>query len=108
MFTLSTAYLLVAVENHVCVLKKRPDPSNGGVLRWTLPYNERCLCQGVVAPRIEPGHTCANVDDQGSTDDSWNLWFVDDYKVGPLTRRHNWNKEGLDDLLQRSEYCGMF
>ena len=100
---------LLPVESHVCILRKRSDPSNDGVLRWSLPYNERCLCQGVVAPKHTPSHSCATVNTQHCSNDSKReLWFVDDSEVGPLTRRHNWNKGVLDDLLQRSNYCGKF
>ncbi|XP_072041425.1 EGF-like repeat and discoidin I-like domain-containing protein 3 [Amphiura filiformis] len=31
------------------------------------------------------------------------LWFVDDLR--PLTNRMNWNKNALDILLERKEYC---
>ena len=110
MLTFSTEFLfLEPVEGHVCMFKKRPDPSNGGILRWSLPYNERCLCQGVVAPEEKPGHSCPTTGDQHCADDddsSCKLWFTDDPR--PLTRRRNWNKKDLDDFLQRSEYCGKF
>ncbi len=32
------------------------------------------------------------------------LWFIDD--PGELTLRHNWRKDILDSLLERTEYCG--
>ena len=109
MCTFSSARLLAPAESHVCIFRKRPDPSKGGLFRWSLPYNEICLCQGVVAPKVKPSNKCATTDDQHCTDDSsCKLWFVDDSDVGPLTRRHNWNKGALDDLLQRTDYCGMF
>ena len=46
-------FFLVDVRSHVCLLKKRLDPSRGGTLRWSLPYDELCYCQGVVAPRSQ-------------------------------------------------------
>ncbi|XP_072025123.1 uncharacterized protein [Amphiura filiformis] len=88
---------LYLVNSHVCVLKQRPDPAQGGVLRWSLPFHERCLCQGVVAPRQSPAHLCTELDIVNK------LWYVDD--PTPLTNRIYWNKESLDILLDRAEYC---
>ena len=103
-FLLHTVYL-VEVDCHVCILKKRQDPSHGGNLRWSLPSNERCLCQRVVvAPGDNSGHPCKASNDQfclcASAGD---LWFADDPKA--LTIRKNWEKEVLDVLLERSDYC---
>ena len=93
----------------MCLLKKRSDPSLAGALRWSLPYNERCLCQGVVSPKDTPAHTCTAIDEEYCTDDSsCKLWFVEETEVGQLTARHNWNKGSLDQLLRRSGLCGMF
>ena len=95
----------VVVKSHVCLLKKRADPSRGGTLRWSLPYDEICYCQSVVAPRSQK--TCPQKDDpmDCSADGlSCNLWFVDD--PTPLTQRQNWNKETLDRLLERADHCG--
>ena len=84
-------------------MKKRPDPSRGGVLRWSIPSDEICYCQGVVAPRSSK--TCSKADHFACSDtNSGNLWFVND--PAPLTQRRNWNKEALDQLLERSDYCG--
>ncbi|XP_072017209.1 uncharacterized protein [Amphiura filiformis] len=99
-FTLAiiVAAHLGVVQSHLCVLEKRPDPSRGGALRWSLPFAEICLCQGVVAPIR--GKTCRRKDvhyEEGE------LWFVDDPR--PLTMRHNWEKDILDDLLDRTTYC---
>ncbi|XP_072017505.1 type-2 ice-structuring protein-like [Amphiura filiformis] len=87
------------VSCHLCVLVKRPDPSSGDVFRWSLPYSERCHCQGVVAPR-KFTKTCFGYKDVTS---DIKLWFVDD--SAPLTKHMNWNKETLDILLERKEYC---
>ncbi|XP_072017379.1 sushi, von Willebrand factor type A, EGF and pentraxin domain-containing protein 1-like [Amphiura filiformis] len=87
------------VSCQLCVLEERPDPSQGGALRWSLPYKERCYCQRVVAPR-KYTQTCTSYKDR-SVDKK--LWFVDD--PTPLTNRMNWNKEALDILLEREEYC---
>ncbi|XP_072017381.1 uncharacterized protein [Amphiura filiformis] len=70
-----------------------------GALRWSLPYKERCYCQGVVAPRNSP-QTCTTYKDRSGDK---TLWFVDD--PTPLTNRMNWNKQALDILLEREEYC---
>ena len=90
--------LVATVSGHVCVLKKYPDPSNGGKLRWSLPSMERCICQGVVAPSLS-SRNCGPSTRLTSTD----LWFIDDPRL--LTQRSNWNKQALDTLLERSAYC---
>ncbi|XP_072048509.1 uncharacterized protein [Amphiura filiformis] len=97
LFLLSIQVLIVSCQ--LCVLEERPDPSRGGVLRWSMPYNKICYCQGVVAPR-KPTQACP-VYDEGNGE--MKLWFVDD--PTPLTNRLNWNKEALDILLERQEYC---
>ena len=89
------------------MLKKRPDPSRGGTLRWSLPYDEICLCQRVVAPRWQK--TCLRKEDpMACSADSLSciLWFVDD--PTQLTQRQNWNKETLDRLLERADHCGKY
>ncbi|XP_072017023.1 uncharacterized protein [Amphiura filiformis] len=89
---------LCVVQSHLCVLEKRPDPSGGGALRWSLPFAEICYCQGVVAPVY--GKTCQRKNVRYKEGD---LWFTDDPR--PLTMRHNWEKYILDDLLYRTTYC---
>ncbi len=89
------------MQSHVCIFKKRPDPARGGALRWSLPFAEICLCQGVVAPVISK--TCPEKDDY---QDSNGLWFADDHLVYELTMRHNWKKNKMDELLDRIEFCG--
>ena len=88
------------VQSHVCMFKKRPDPSRGGALRWSLPYAEICFCQGVVAPVI--GKTCPERDEY----EEGELWFADDHIIYQLTLRHNWKKTEMDELLDRIKYCG--
>ncbi|XP_072016215.1 uncharacterized protein [Amphiura filiformis] len=97
LFIIVTAHLAV-VQSYVCVLKRRPDPSRGGALRWSLPFAEICLCQGVVAPLV--AKTCRRNDHEFK---EGGLWFVDDPQ--PLTMRHNWGKDILDHLLDRTTYC---
>ena len=94
----------VVVKSYVCMLKKKPDPSRDGALRWSLSYDELCYCQAVVAPRSQK--TCQGKYDATACPDvlTCNLWFVDD--PTPLTKRQNWNKEVLDRLLQRVDHCG--
>ena len=87
----------VVVKSHVCFLKKRPNPSGGGTLQWSIPYDEICYCQGVVATRlVSPSQqTCPRKDDhdaQACSDIlSCNVWYLDD--PIPLTQHHNWNKK---------------
>ena len=92
---------------HVCVMKKRPDPSLEGVLRWSIPYDEICSCQRVVVPRFISQETCPRRDDYDCSDTkSCNLWFAENPAL--LTQRRNWNKKALDQLLKRADYCGKF
>ena len=88
----------------VCVLKQRPDPAQGGALRWSLLYNERCFCQGVVAPRQSCAHSCPGGEMINGYGEYVKLWYVVD--PTPLINRINWDKETLDMLLERAEYCG--
>ncbi|XP_072048508.1 hyalin-like [Amphiura filiformis] len=99
LFLLSIQVLISIVSCQLCVLEERPDPSRGGALRWSMPYKKRCHCQRVVAPR-KLTQACPVYDD-GSGE--MKLWFVDD--PTPLTNRMNWNKEALDSLFERQEYC---
>ncbi len=68
-------------------------------MRWSLPKKELCFCQGVVAPVMVK--SCSTMEKEYSEDE---LWFIDDPRE--LTLRHNWKKDILDDLLERTEYCG--
>ena len=106
-FQIVTLFILVVVRCHVCVLEKRRNPSLGGVLQWSIPYDEICYCQRVVVPRFISLETCARRDDYVCFDSKpCNLWFVDNPAL--LTRRRNWNKKALDQLLERTVYCGRF
>ena len=98
----SDCLFVVVVNSHVCLLKKRPDPSHDGTLRWSLPYDEICHCQKVVRLRLQT--TCPRKEDQTCSDTlSCNMWFADNSTL--LTQRKNWNNEVLDRLLQRADYC---
>ena len=96
--TILTSYTVSVVDSHVCMLQQRQDPNRGGDLRWSLPYSEICLCQGVVAPMHMS--TCPQTANDYNEGD---LWFTDDAQ--PLTIRSNWKKEILDRLFQRALYC---
>ncbi|XP_072040788.1 uncharacterized protein [Amphiura filiformis] len=69
------------------ILEKRPDPSRGGALRWSLPFADMSL------PRSGSTKICTRREDKFEEGD---LWFVDE----PLTIRHL-----LDQLLDRTTYC---
>ncbi len=88
------------IHGQVCILTKRPDPAREGVLRWSLPKKELCFCQGVVAPAM--AKSCSTMEEACTEED---LWFIDEPQE--LTLRHNWRKDILDELLERTEYCGM-
>ena len=66
---------------------------------WALPLKERCLCQAVTVPEVRHTNNCF-----ATKVISESLWFTSD--PAPLIRRENWTPEKLDDLLERSEYCG--
>ncbi|XP_072017428.1 uncharacterized protein [Amphiura filiformis] len=86
--TIIVAAHLGAVQSHVCVLEKRPDPSRGGALRWSLPFAEICLCQRVLAPVFLNAKTCPRRKYKDG-----DLWFVDD--PDPFSMRYNWIKDIL-------------
>ena len=92
------------MRSYVCVLKERPDPSRDGVLRWSLPLEELCLCKAVVAPVMDMTKTRAKVCGGGQPDEYDQLWFVDDPRG--LTTMYNWEKNVLDQLMNRTAYCG--
>ena len=81
--------------SHVCVLRKRADPSYNDTIRWSLPSDERCQCQMVIA---------SSSPNQAANGSSCEMWFVDD--PTSLTRCKNWNKKSLDKLLERADFCG--
>ncbi len=84
------------MHGHVCVLKKRPDTSRGGVLTWSLPKKEICFCNYAVAPAMFV--TCS---EKEATYIENEMWFFDDpQKLNKLL--HHWN----DTLLDLTEYCG--
>ena len=104
-FNVTILFILVAVKCHICMLKKRPDPSLKGVLRWSLSYDEICYCQGVVAPRLSK--TCSKEEELVCSDStSCRLWLVEDPAL--FTQRRYWNKKALAQLLERADYCGKF
>ena len=90
------------VNSHVCMFQERFDPSSRAKL-LTIPRNELCLCQGVVAPQTSGTRSCHR---RGDTDDRDNLWStLDRILVSHLTDRRNWTPAKLDYLLERSHCC---
>ena len=99
LFSLFSVTVVEVVEAYVCILQKQTDSL--GAIRWSLPRKERCLCQGVVAPKTTHSKPC-----QGGgigTDDD--LWFIDDDIARSLLNRQNWKQAKLDQLLNRQECC---
>ena len=87
------------VENHVCLLKQKPDSSANGVLKWSMSYKERCHCQKVyTVTDISPYTSC-------SQNTIKRLLFVDSHE--DLTSPENWNVEALNRLLNRTICQGM-
>ena len=96
--------LLTCVETRkLCALKKRPDPLNGGMMRWSLPYNrEICFCEGVVAHAYQRPSSLCGDSAVGTTEDAF--WFTDDARQ--FTLHQNWYKDAMDSFLNRVEFCG--
>ena len=90
-------------EAYVCRLMRRWDPETA-LHRWAMPYDERCLCLGVVAPdeRHAP-RTCPVIRGEAHSGRG-GYWFTDNMKN--ITRRSNWTPVILNELLERAEYCG--
>lgn len=90
-------------DAYVCRLNRRWDPETA-THRWSMPWDERCLCQGVVAPKegSNPPRDCPLV--RGDVNGTNGYWFTDNKK--DLTRRRNWTPSKLNDLLERAVYCG--
>ena len=92
-----SALYIGLTQGHVCLLRKRLNFS--GELQWSLPLQELCYCQRVVAPTFINTHNCFT-----NELDLTQLWFTHDAVF--LTQRENWSPERLDDLLERKDYCG--
>ncbi len=95
---------MTLVQSHVCIFKKRPDPSRYGSLRWSLPLAEICFCQSVI-PEAQVGligKTCPESDEYADGE----LWFADEHLMYQLTLRHNWKRNKMDEVLDRIKYCG--
>ena len=67
-------------------------------MRWSIPKEEICFCQGFVAPVVI--NSCLGMEETYADD----VLFFDDPRE--LTLRRNWKKDELDKLLNRVEYCG--
>ena len=93
---------LQGANGHVCILKERSDPSSATKeLKWSLPFKGRCFCQGVVTAINKSRQPCTL---EGDSEPEF--WFVND--PIPLIHRSSWNQGRLDELLQRTGYCGKF
>ena len=99
LFDLLFVACVTDIQSHVCILQKRPDVTNRGILRWSLPDEERCLCHSVVTLHASLTNLCPS-----QIKNVTSLWFVDDARL--LIRRQNWNKIKLDKLLDRKNNCG--
>ena len=89
----------MAADSYVCTLEETFD-HRSLKLRWSLPRKEICHCQAVVAPRKTGSQSCSRDDNSDMDED---LWFTDD--PTPLVNRNNWNKEKLNEYLDRSFCC---
>ncbi len=68
-----------------------------------MPFKQRCFCQRVVLGSLYSTLPC------DAEDSDTDLWFVHDPKqLYNMTKRSHWNKEALDVLLDRKEYCGKY
>ena len=99
------------VENQVCLLIKRPNPSNNGALQWSL--RDKDICGNCVVVYRVSAYYCncqafplLDVDVYGCPlAASSDLLFVDSLTADLLTRPENWNEETLDRLLNRTMRC---
>ena len=87
---------MTRTEGHICLLQKRLN--HIGKFQWSLLLNERCHCQGVVAPLLRNTKCLTRKEKLES------LWFAKDSST--FTRRENWKPGKLDDLLERKDFCG--
>ena len=93
--------ILLNVNSHVCVLKRRLDNSTG-TERWSLPSGERCYCTFVMAPKFLSVNGCAAAVREKRIEGQ-QMWFNDGVKS--MTNRSYWNAELLDVLLDRADFC---
>ena len=91
----------MVADAYVCRLEERFD-QRLGALRLSLLRKEICHCQAVVAPRKAGIQSCLG---ENNTEIDEDLWFTDD--PTPLVKRRNWNREKLDQYLNRT-YCCKF
>ena len=90
------------VDLHVCILRKRFDPSSG-MMRWSQPKKDLCFCQWAVAPKIallSTDQSCPRNEDSNAMAE---LWFTDE--PTSLTNHTNWTPKKLDALLNRTYCC---
>ena len=88
-----------AADAYVCKLTPRWD-SAVQRMRWAMPSVQRCVCQGVIAPKRGPMMCPSKREEYG--EDS-QMWYTDDPR--PLTDRANWKPNVLNHLLERVDLC---
>ena len=88
----------MVADAYICMLEERFDGQTGK-LRWSLPRNEICHCQGVVAPSNKGHQSCSRENAEIEED----LWFTDN--PTPLVNRRNWEPAKLDKYLNRTHCC---
>ena len=90
----------MVADGYVCKLRERFDLLPGK-FQWSLPRNQICHCQAVVAPRVAGSQSCSRENDAEIQED---LWLTDDPSL--LVDRKNWEPAKLDQYLNRALYCG--
>ena len=100
-FNMFKACMTYNTDAYVCKLVRRWHPSTG-MHRWSMPTDERCHCQAVVAPKERnPPRNCPLV--RGDLHDTGEFWYTGAKEK--ITSRRNWNPNALNTLLERAEYC---
>ena len=91
-----------SVQGHMCILQERYDVAKEQ-RRWSLPSQERCHCQAVMAVKKGNWRTpCRPQVDVGRY--GQDIWFTD--YPNYLLHKANWTRDRLDELLERKILCG--
>ena len=90
---------ILAADAYVCQLFPRWD-SSVNRMRWAMRSVDRCVCQGVTAPKR--GHMMCPLT-RADYGEDYQMWYTDDPR--PLTDRVNWKPDILNELLERVELC---
>ena len=93
-------------DKHVCTFYKRPDPDSGCKLRFSLPVNEICKCERVIAYSLPVG--CGH-DDRWITDcaklKNGEFLFMEPHLVKSITVMKDATKEEVVSILEK--YAGI-